>query len=529
MVFKAEDNDPFVNLVDLVSMRIRVVAPAPQNLTVTPFGNSMNVFWSPSICSDATGYALYRRSGFYGFVPAQCETGVPAYTGYVRIATLPGLNNTSFTDNNGGPGLAAGTDYCYLVVAEFSDGGESYASQEVCAVLEKELPVLTNASIVATDAVNGQVYVAWSKPTDLDTIQFPAPHSYSIQRSIGINTNTFQTVGTNTGGLNDTVYSDFGLNTFSTGYTYRIVLFATQNGAPVEVGASTPGSTVFLNATPTDNRVVLEWNESVPWINNFYTIYRFNGSTFDSIGTSYVRVFSDSLLNNGQTYCYRIRSTSSYSAPGYIDPIINFSQEVCAVPLDNVPPCAPNAIATQSDCELGNLTIEWSTSGISCSYDIAFYTVSFSPNIQTPFQPIQVITDASVLSWSIADSSISGCYYVTATDTAGNTSSIVNNICIEYCPFYELPNVFTPDGDGVNDLFVPFPYRDVVSVEIKIFNRWGLEVFRTDDPDLLWNGKTANTGSELPSGTYYFICKVEERFIAGNKKRELKGPLQLIR
>jgi len=34
MVFKAEDNDPFVNLADLVSMRITVVAPAPQNLSV---------------------------------------------------------------------------------------------------------------------------------------------------------------------------------------------------------------------------------------------------------------------------------------------------------------------------------------------------------------------------------------------------------------------------------------------------------------------------------------------------------------
>ncbi len=529
MVFKAEDNDPFVNLVDLVSMRIRVVAPAPQNLTVTPTGNSMNVSWSPSICSDAIGYGLYRRIGFYGFTPAQCETGVPSYTGYFRIATLSGLNNTSFTDNNGGSGLAAGSDYCYMVVAEFSDGGESYATQEVCAVLQKELPVLTNASIIATDAANGQVYVAWSKPTDLDTIQFPAPHKYIIQRSAGINTSSFQTVGSNIGGLNDTIFSDIGVNTVSSGFTYRIVLFATQNGTQVEVGASTPGSTVFLNASPSDNSVLLEWSESVPWVNSFYTIYRFNGSVYDSIGTSSSRAYKDSLLNNGQTYCYKIRSTSSYSAPGYIDPIINFSQETCAVPIDNVPPCPPIAIATQSYCESGNLTIEWSAPALSCGNDIAYYTVGFSPNLQTPFQPIQIISDASVLSWSITDSTISGCYYFTATDTAGNTSAIAGNICVEYCPYYQLPNVFTPDGDGINDLFIPFPYRDVVSVEVKIFNRWGMDVFSTDDPDVLWNGKTANTGSELPAGTYYFICKVEEKFIAGNKKRELKGPIQLIR
>ncbi|MFN9595582.1 MAG: gliding motility-associated C-terminal domain-containing protein [Bacteroidota bacterium] len=529
MVFKAEDNDPFVNLADLVSMRITVVAPAPQNLSVVPTGNAMSVSWSPSICTEAKGYGLYRRTGFFGFIPAPCETGVPAYTGYVRIASLQGLSNTSFLDNNGGVGLAAGTDYCYLVVAEFDDGGKSYASQEVCAVLEKELPVLTNASIVTTDGVNGQVYLAWSKPVDLDTIQFPAPHSYSIQRSPGISSSTFQTIGTNTGGLNDTIFLDIGVNTASIGYTYRIVLFASQNGTALEVGASTPGSTVFLSATGTDNKVLLQWNVVVPWINSLYTVYRFNGATFDSIGVSNTTTFVDSLLENGQTYCYKIRTTGSYSAPGYIDPIINFSQEACATPIDNVPPCPPNAAATQSDCEAGSLLIEWPAPGVDCGGDIAYYTIGFSPDAQTPFQVLQVINDGSQSSWAINDSSISGCYFITATDTSGNTSTIAGNICVEYCPFYDLPNVFTPDADGINDLFIPFPYRDVESVELKIFNRWGMEVFKTDDPDVLWNGKTANTGDDLPSGTYYFICKVEEKFIVGNRKREIKGPLQLLR
>jgi len=167
--------------------------------------------------------------------------------------------------------------------------------------------------------------------------------------------------------------------------------------------------------------------------------------------------------------------------------------------------------------------------GVDCGGDIAYYTIGFSPDAQTPFQVLQVINDGSLSSWAINDSSISGCYFITATDTSGNTSTIAGNICVEYCPFYDLPNVFTPDADGINDLFIPFPYRDVESVELKIFNRWGMEVFKTDDPDVLWNGKTANTGDDLPSGTYYFICKVEEKFIAGNRKREIKGPLQLLR
>jgi hypothetical protein len=45
----------------------------------------------------------------------------------------------------------------------------------------------------------------------------------------------------------------------------------------------------------------------------------------------------------------------------------------------------------------------------------------------------------------------------------------------------------------------------------------------------MWNGKSQNEGSELPSGTYFYVCVVEERFLSGLQKRELKGTLQLNR
>lgn len=528
MVFKAGDNDPFVSLVDLLTVRITVVAPAPQNLVVTPTGNSMSVSWSPSICANAIGYGVYRRTGFFGFTPSPCETGVPAYTGYVRIATMTGLNNTTFIDNDGGSGLAAGTDYCYVVIAEFADGGDSYASQEVCAVLKKEVPVLTNASIVVTDNNLGQIYVAWSKPTDLDTIQFPAPHSYTIQRSVG--TGAFQSVGVNSGGLDDTLFTDVAFNTVSNGYTYKILLFSNATGVPIEVGASTPATTVFLSATPSDNRVLLSWNETVPWMNTVYTVYRLNGALYDSIGFTTNRFYTDSLLENGQLYCYKVRSTGSYSAPGYVDPIINFSQEICATPIDNVAPCPPALVAIQADCETGLLDLQWPLPLDSCGEDVAFYTVSYRPDLQSDYQTLAVINNGLATSWQYSDSTgISGCYLITATDTAGNTSSGGLEICVEYCPRYDLPNVFTPDSDGLNDLFIPFPYRQVESVDMMIYNRWGLVVFKTDNPDLLWNGKSSNDGADLPAGTYYYVCKVVERFLSGNIERSLNGPLQLIR
>ncbi|MFN5324087.1 MAG: gliding motility-associated C-terminal domain-containing protein [Bacteroidota bacterium] len=530
MVFKAEDNDPFVNLADLLSMRITVVAPAPQNLIVTPIGNTMSVSWDPSICTQATGYGLYRRSGFSGFVPSSCQTGVPASTGYVRIATLTGLNNTTYTDNNTGIGFSPGTEYCYLVIAEFSDGAESYASSEVCASLKKELPVLTNASVLTTELATGQVYVAWSKPTDLDTLLFPPPYSYRVMRSSGNTAGAFQLVTTNSGGLDDTLFTDTGLNTKDSTFTYRIDLFATQAGTGLEVGGSSPSSTVYLTAIPTDEAVLLSWAEQVAWVNTEYTVYRFNGSSFDSIGFSTSRNFKDSLLLNGQSYCYKIRSKGSFSTNGFVDPIYNFSQEACATPIDNVPPCQPNGTALKFDCEKGELEIDLGASATGCDNDVAFYTVYFKPDYASSYETLQVLNVSSGTAWIYSDSSgVSGCYKVAATDSLGNISEFSEEVCLEYCPSYELPNIFTPDGNLLNDLFIPFPYRFVESVDVKIFNRWGQLVFETNEPGIMWNGKSQNEGSELPSGTYFYVCVVEERFLSGLQKRELNGTLQLNR
>jgi gliding motility-associated-like protein len=63
-----------------------------------------------------------------------------------------------------------------------------------------------------------------------------------------------------------------------------------------------------------------------------------------------------------------------------------------------------------------------------------------------------------------------------------------------------LPNIFTPNGDGENDRFLPFeefPGR----WQLTVFNRWGTEVFNTSNIALGWNG------GDCISGTYYWIIE----------------------
>jgi len=128
------------------------------------------------------------------------------------------------------------------------------------------------------------------------------------------------------------------------------------------------------------------------------------------------------------------------------------------------------------------------------------------------------------------DFGIAGCYAVTAIDTFSNESAFSNIICVDNCPEYTLPNVFTPNGDGANELFIPYPYRFVESVNFQVFNKWGGLVFETNDPDLNWDGKNLN-GRDLNEGVYYYSCRVFESRVSGVRQNPdiLKGWIELIR
>lgn len=70
----------------------------------------------------------------------------------------------------------------------------------------------------------------------------------------------------------------------------------------------------------------------------------------------------------------------------------------------------------------------------------------------------------------------------------------------------EVPNVFTPNGDGVNDFFEVPNLDKYVSNDVVIMNRWGQKVFEASNYDNDW------TGGSLPDGTYFYIIRAEGIF-----------------
>ncbi len=551
VVFKAVDN--FVadttGLATLRTVRIKVVAPAPEDVQVTSNKGIVRVTWeNPYDCDDAAekyfyGFSVWRRENSLNLQQDTCRPGLKN-KGYKRlIFKLKQIANNryEYVDNTAERGIT----YCYRVQGEFAKlttSGSPYnlveglASKEVCVQLNRDIPLPLEVDVVKTSSTNGAIGVLWNRPNpnDLDTILNKPPYKYELLRSTtltGAYTPIFMVTANSFFGAKDTFYNDLNINTLQQ-YFYKIAFYVNNETTPL--GTSPVASSILLSIAPTDKTNILTWTEKTPWANSRYTVYRKNLVTnnFDSVGTSVKNLYRDEGLTNGKNYCYYIKSYGAYSVKGIRQPLINRSQELCATPIDNVPPCAPvllvnnicNDTITISLSDTSTNYLSWNNIRNTCATgkDAAGYQVFFAPSKSDKFVAVgknNFYTDTTFKHENLR--TIVGCYYVTAFDSLNNISVPSNIVCTENCPIYELPNAFTPNGDGQNDFFKPFPtQRFVERVDFQVFNRWGGLVYETSDPQLKWNGKNLND-QDLASGVYYYTCKVNNEL--------LKGFIELIR
>jgi gliding motility-associated-like protein len=130
-------------------------------------------------------------------------------------------------------------------------------------------------------------------------------------------------------------------------------------------------------------------------------------------------------------------------------------------------------------------------------------------------------------------------------DRSGNESELSEAICNDNCPYYELPNVFTPNGDSMNDVFQAFDSFDettntykctrfVRNVDFYVYDRNGKEVYNNLDEVeksvlIKWNG-TNNNGKEMPSGMYFYLADVTFDVLdRDNQNVQLRGWINLLK
>lgn len=129
---------------------------------------------------------------------------------------------------------------------------------------------------------------------------------------------------------------------------------------------------------------------------------------------------------------------------------------------------------------------------------------------------------AKVLSTGVYDNtaSITGTELDTVT---WNNSSTILLVPTEF----HIPEGFSPNNDGINDLFVIRGILNFPSNNFSIFNRWGVKVFQADGYKNTWDGSSGDGlkvgGNELPTGTYFYILDL------GDESKVIKGTIYLNR
>lgn len=263
-----------------------------------------------------------------------------------------------------------------------------------------------------------------------------------------------------------------------------------------------PTAAENISAVVGENASVnLQWTQDPAFTPVSYTILK-SGAV---IGTSTNAMFSDNEYSTEAKSCYTI---------SYTDACGNKS-------LQSIEACPINLSGSLQPANVINLS--W-TAYTGWKNGVDHYIVekfneqgqllqSFNPGLATT-----LVDDEEDFSNQVY------IYVVTAfPNDAGVANSVSNSITIIKDPNLFHPSAFTPNSDGLNDIFKVFG-QYTAQVEFKIFNRWGELLFITTDLDKGWDG--TYKGNAMPEGTYVFRAKLTD--LAG-RMSDRSGTILLLR
>lgn len=551
MVFKATDNffSDSAGLVDLKSLNIRVVGPPPDRPDVDRDLDKNIISWPGDYpcrnSSNFLGFTIWRKNGS-GQIPDDLCLPDPRDYGYSIVGFTGRNDGNQFTDED----IQNGVTYCYRITARFaslSDANnpynitESKPSEEVCIKIDRDLPLMTQASVVETGSA-GAVELSWVKPhINIDSMNPDGPYTMTLYHASSLDGEFLPVAGT--AGEAATI------DAFDSSYSFLHENIDTETGSQYYkvglesasrfIGFSSIASTIFLESVGADRQVALQWESITPWNNVLYKIYRLEGEEFEEIGETRDTRYNDRQVVNLQEYCYKVEGYGIFEGIEIGDTTINFSQEICVIPDDTTPPCRP-FLSVENNCEEGKEILLFTN---TLTYGLPDSCIDQLEDMSVRIEyrgfgdsDFRDITDDGAL-FEINESSsnhssaegFAGCYRIRMEDSFGNLGPYSDTACVAACPLYKLPNVFTPNGDGRNDVFYPLNRAFIQKVNFEAYGRWGNLVFKTDDPDINWDG-TDMRGDPLEPGTYTYKCDL---FLDTEKGRilfnSISGTIDLLR
>lgn len=287
-----------------------------------------------------------------------------------------------------------------------------------------------------------------------------------------------------------------------------------NNGAQTQQIFVGPG-TYGLSATDVNGCIVTDSVVVVEWPNPLISI----------LGNTYVCTQQETLFqanagfisyqwSNGQNSAAVYLGAGTYTLEVVDSLGCQANQEVTVIE------SAPTAEITSSVVQaFSNSPIQLQSTSTAGLFPITSWNWSFGDGSFSVLEsPIQNYTQAGNYTVTLVVTDEFGC---------ADTASYVISFDPDFV-FY-IPNSFTPDGDGINQTFLPVFSGgiDAANYQMLIFNRWGEIIFESQDPKVGWDATFSLNGNQCPIGTYTYL--VSYKVPALKEQKTISGHVNLIR
>jgi gliding motility-associated-like protein len=474
------------------AINIPVLIPAafPSGYNLPNYPNISKLELSSAQSADLTINGSFEGNGYSLYMT---ERGQPYSATPLKTGVKPGIQTIALPDST--------KSYCFYIQKPNLCGIEQ--SAEICTIVLNEVRPVNKTN---------EIYWASDYPTFMNLPGFNTNPAFG--RFMNRTSKIVKKEGTNTPTkipTNGNFYFDGPIDCAKK-YCYRIetttqgqIYYNAFSGVSlskeicVDRKTFTPPAITDTRVSILNNKIDINYTDNSTWTlqKTKFELFKETNGTFSSINTATASVanpnpkLKDDLSDpNQQSFCYKLGYTDECGSSSLLSP------PFCSVFLKENP---ANSLLWTSQSPFGNGTI---TKYELIPYDentgspLAAIALSLNPTTHTPD-----------LSNFINEAPFS-------IQTTSSTGKIVNSniITILIKPTVLLPEAFSPNGDGDNDIFKVFGKLPRISTfQMSIYNRWGNEVFNTTDILTLWDGNVSNT--EAPPGMYYY--KLYSKFING--------------